>query len=418
MVRDGFQLPSGVLGGLAALGISPVFTPQGRLTTTTVTPVLSGTVAAAGTVFYTPYLGNLVPVQFSDGGGWSYAASAEVSNVLANSATGNAGPAACVANSNYDLFGWMNAGVFTLTRGPYWQTAAATVTISIANPAVVAWNAHGLQIGDPVTFTTTGALPHGGTNDVVAGTTYFVIATGFTANAFSISLTVGGAAINTTGGSQSGVHTAIGGSELLRGTGAGTTELKRVNGILVNANAITNGPGAGLGTYLGSVRTNATATVDWIYGGLGTAAVFGIFNAYNRVTVASQNCYDNVASWNYTSASIRAFNGASITRCSFIQGVTGDAFQANLSARVVYPATLLTGYVIGIGFDTTTAYTSFGAYATNAAAQADGVYSTVNLATISPIGWHFLQANENGDGANQVTITGGGNSGLSALLRL
>ena len=79
----------------------------------------------------------------------------------------------------------------------------SVVTISNATPAVIAWNAHGLVAGTPVTFSTTGALPTG----LTAGTTYFVSATGLTANAFSVSATVGGAAINTTA-AGSGVHTA------------------------------------------------------------------------------------------------------------------------------------------------------------------------------------------------------------------
>lgn len=79
----------------------------------------------------------------------------------------------------------------------------AGATISIASPGVVTWANHGLNVTDPVVFTTTGALPTG----LVAGTTYFVAATGYTAGSFTVSATPGGAAINTSG-TQSGVHTA------------------------------------------------------------------------------------------------------------------------------------------------------------------------------------------------------------------
>lgn len=77
----------------------------------------------------------------------------------------------------------------------------ATVTISVATPGVVSWNAHGLAAGTPVKFTTTGALPTG----LTAGTTYYVVNPA--ANDFQVAATPGGAAINTSG-SQSGVHTA------------------------------------------------------------------------------------------------------------------------------------------------------------------------------------------------------------------
>ena len=81
-------------------------------------------------------------------------------------------------------------------------TAAAAVTVSIATPAVVTWAAHGLPANAPVVFTTTGALPTG----LVAGTTYYVSATGLVAGSFQVSATPGGASINTTG-TQSGTHT-------------------------------------------------------------------------------------------------------------------------------------------------------------------------------------------------------------------
>lgn len=81
-------------------------------------------------------------------------------------------------------------------------TLLGVTTITIATPGVVTRAAHGLIAGDSVQFTTTGALPTG----LIAGTDYFVIAAGLTAGAFQLSLTVGGAAINTTG-AQSGVHT-------------------------------------------------------------------------------------------------------------------------------------------------------------------------------------------------------------------
>ena len=73
--------------------------------------------------------------------------------------------------------------------------AGTTVTISTATPALVSWTAHGFAAGQPVQFGGAGAtLPA----PLVAGQTYYVIAAGLVTNAFEISATVGGAAINTT----------------------------------------------------------------------------------------------------------------------------------------------------------------------------------------------------------------------------
>lgn len=79
----------------------------------------------------------------------------------------------------------------------------STVTISVAAPAVVTWNAHGLTAGQPVMFSSTGELPTG----LQAGVIYYVSATGLTTNEFSVSATQGGAAIDTTA-AGSGTHTA------------------------------------------------------------------------------------------------------------------------------------------------------------------------------------------------------------------
>lgn len=86
------------------------------------------------------------------------------------------------------------------TQGQGALTSGATV--SIATPAVITL-ANTFIAGQPVRFTTTGALPTG----LSAGLAYFVIAAGLTTSAFQVAATAGGAAINTSG-TQSGVHSA------------------------------------------------------------------------------------------------------------------------------------------------------------------------------------------------------------------
>lgn len=77
-----------------------------------------------------------------------------------------------------------------------------TFTVTIASPAVVTQTAHGLVAGDRIDLSTTGALPTG----LDTTTVYWVISAGLTADAFEVSLTSGGAAVNTSG-TQSGTHT-------------------------------------------------------------------------------------------------------------------------------------------------------------------------------------------------------------------
>lgn len=97
---------------------------------------------------------------------------------------------------------------------------AATVTISIASPAVITWTSHGLSAGSVVTFTTTVALPTG----LTAGTPYYVISTGLTSGSFQVSATAFGTAVNTSG-TQSGTQT-------------GTSATTLSNGVINNIGAI------------------------------------------------------------------------------------------------------------------------------------------------------------------------------------
>ncbi len=116
----------------------------------------------------------------------------------------------------------------------------SVVTSTIASPGVISWTAHGLAAGTPIKFSTTGALPTG----LAAGTTYYVVNP--TTDAFSVSATPGGAAINTTG-TQSGVHTA---------TTVPTGTVKYFYGIVMTAQE--NGGGANTARLLqGNVEINS-----------------------------------------------------------------------------------------------------------------------------------------------------------------
>jgi hypothetical protein len=79
-----------------------------------------------------------------------------------------------------------------------------TVTISVANPAIVTWAAHGLSAGAPVSFQTDDTLPA----PIQPGLVYFVLPGGLAPGSFRIAGTPGGPAISTAGSAQAGVHKA------------------------------------------------------------------------------------------------------------------------------------------------------------------------------------------------------------------
>lgn len=88
--------------------------PQGRLTLTSATPVISTGVSAATAVYYTPYAGNLVPVY--NGTSLVPTTFSELTLSLVSSHA---------ANAIYDVFAFSNSGVVTLVTGPAWTTATA-----------------------------------------------------------------------------------------------------------------------------------------------------------------------------------------------------------------------------------------------------------------------------------------------------
>jgi hypothetical protein len=272
---------------------------QGRLTLATGTPVMTGAQTGKTVIYYTPYVGNQMPVT-TNGTSFTATTFSELSNITTASSSGNAGPAAVAANSNYDLFVWSNSGTLTLTRGPAWT------------------------------------------------------------------------------------------SDTARGTGAGTSELQRVAGIWTNKNAMTNGPGANLGTYVGTVRSNGSSTIDWQPGGVaagGTAAVLGVWNTFNRLG-AKGFVGDSTASWNYTTATVRPANNSTAMRVSYVQGLQEDFFDADY----VIGGTNGAPQNAGICYDSTSAFSGRVAYiqavTTAAYMPIPGAHAAQDL------GFHFMQACE------------------------
>ena len=101
------------------------------------------------------------------------------------------------------------------------ENVAKVVTISIATPGVITLVGHGRPVGSPVRFATTGALPTG----LTAGVTYYIIAGGYTADAFEVATSIGGTAVNTSG-TQSGVQTMISGIQIwTKAIAANTSEV-------------------------------------------------------------------------------------------------------------------------------------------------------------------------------------------------
>ncbi len=294
---------SGYFQLLSAPNTPPISKPQGRLTLTTATPVLTSSVTGATTVYYTPFIGRSVPIY--DGSVWSMA---ELSADLSQATTDNTkSPVAVTTSSNYDLFVWNDAGTYRCTRGPVWSSGTA------------------------------------------------------------------------------------------RGTGAGTTELEYLNGLFVNKVAISNGPAAQRGTYVGTIRTNASSSVDFIYGANaagGTEAVLNVWNMYNRQAIMT-TVGDTTDSWTRAQNTIGVANaggsGSGLRmRVSYVCGLAEEFVEAYYETRgfTTNTATLM---FCGVGVDSTSAISGTrGAWGT----ESFGGTLRGDYRGIPGLGSHFLQAME------------------------
>jgi hypothetical protein len=191
-------------------------------------------------------------------------------------------------------------------------------------------------------------------------------------------------------------------SDTARGTGAGTTELQRVNGILNNKNAITNGPGAGAGTYVGSIRSNASSQIDFIFGtpaSGGTAAVLGIWNMYNRIDFAS-NVTDNGVAYAYGTNTIRQARASAGNQFSLLVGQQEDGITITYNFASIPASAVGAQCANGIGLDSTTTFFGQWWLTNNQVANGHGVYASCQY-QMGPaelaLGWHTIAALERGD---------------------
>lgn len=197
-------------------------------------------------------------------------------------------------------------------------------------------------------------------------------------------------------------------SDTARGTGAGTTELDFTTapGVPLNKNAITNGPAAGRGTYVGTFRSDGSSQANLTFGTAalgGGAALLNVWNAYNQVLMRAY-VSDSTSTWTYAANTVRALNASNGNRVNFVSGLAQHAISANLSVHVVFAAAAGAFYAPGIGLDSITAYNFLGQF-TNAAATANVKMIPPVFGTYAPqLGFHFIQALEFGDGTNTNTL--------------
>lgn len=254
--------------------------PQGRLTLTSGAPVLASGVSAGTSVYYTPYIGELVPIYNG-----TSTVPTEFSELTLTLVASHA------ASTIYDVFVFSNNGVLTLATGPAWSNSGAG----------------------------TGA----------------------------------------------------------RGSGAGTTQISRLNGLWVNTVSMTGRNGsttysidANRATYLGSIFMDGSNGQLSCHTAYGQSRKWGVWNAYNRVPIYLQ-AGDSTSSWTLSAnTAIRASRNDTANSLTVFCGLAEETFDLAFRQSIQGGGTHIT--TVGIGFNSTAAFSDLTDVHNGAGSLVDG----------------------------------------------
>jgi hypothetical protein len=239
--------------------------PQMELGLVSTAPIVTAGTAAVGVAIATPWA--TLPdatsvyelIQDGDMPSADYIAAANVCAAITGCTYAQSGTGVVVTKTAHGLSVNDVREIQILSGAP----SPATVTMTIAAPAVVSWTAHGLSAGSPFIFGISGSpwlMPIGvlsaalNSDTSVRGPVYYVLAAGLTANAFQFSTAPGGDAVMTTG-AQAGVLTAqpiVSGHYLITGATANTFSYTAPISLTASGNC----------TVAGLYTLNGTVTAD------------------------------------------------------------------------------------------------------------------------------------------------------------
>ncbi len=187
-----------------------------------------------------------------------------------------------------------------------------------------------------------------------------------------------------------------------------------VNGITLNAVAITPGPGASRGTWVGTTRSNASSQLQWILGSTaagGGMASLHVWNAYNRVQI--NTLVGDTSSYTYGTNLWRPSNNSATNRVNWVTGGNEEGMLATHFASL-RPAALTTAWAeVGLNLDATNASGINGRILNPTASTFDGSASPTLSISPTNLGAHFVSAVESGDGATSTTFFGWPKQGLT-----
>lgn len=230
----------------------------------------------------------------------------------------NLNATAHTTNGVYDVFMTLVNGMPEIVTGPRWRNGGYTITGVTGTTTVTVTSAsHGLQNGDTVYVN--------GVQGITGVNGRWTVAS-VTSNTFVLS-----------GATGSGTYYSGTGWFSSRGTGTGTTDLTRLNGIRVNANQITGTNGtttytipANRATYLGTILIDTAAGQITCNRVSGQSRRWGVWNAYNRKLI-TLTVNDTTGSWTYSTGTWRCANGTNNNSAFFPIGLCEEIVTCKYS---------------------------------------------------------------------------------------
>lgn len=324
---------------------------EARLTASTGVPVPTTDVTAAGTIYLTPFQGELIAL-YDGATSWEYFTLTEISLALTNLIKG-----VC-----YDIFVYDSAGL-TLEAVAWKQVAASNNPAAGSSVVININDTATLVVGMDVTV-------RDGSASEISRITALVSNTSITVDTLANSYT----------------------TPNIYGFRERATALALQDGVYVKT-------GATARRYCGTIVITATTaqTED-------SASLRGVWNYYNRVPRAMTR-QEGTDSWNYTIATWRQANGSKSNQLTFVTGVLEDSVEATASAMSTTNTATVTDRRTGIGQNrTATNDATLTGYTTGSNTQILG--TTAFFRGYPPIGRNYLAWLEAGQASNTTTWYG------------
>ncbi len=158
--------------------------------------------------------------------------------------------------------------------------------------------------------------------------------------------------------------------------------------------------------FLGSIRARSATTFHWVLSGTDAPCKFDLSNADNRVDFAWMLKALSPATWAYTTATIRQAQASANYQVDVMVGLQEEILTADLLVNSTN-STISIGRAVGVGYDSTTAFTGENSGTINTVASIQSSLSA-QLAHQPGIGRHFYSWNETSVATGACTFTGSG----------